>query len=435
MKVRTEGIVLPNGEVMKEVDKEGYKYLGVLEGADILNRDMKEKVRKEYLRRVKLVAKSKLYGGHLIRAVNVWAVSVVRYSAGVLDWSDRELREMDVRTRKLLTMFGVFHIRSSVARLYRKRKDGGRGLISVMDCVRAEEISLKEYLVASEEWMLKVVASEVEVGESKLEYLKRVDQERAEELAGKKLHGKFFEDVAEVADGRSWQWLKAGFLAKSTEAFLFAAQEQALRTRLFRRTIEGDKDVGDCRVCGKVAESVAHLAAGCSGLAQREYRRRHDRMGLRIYWELCRKFGVKCAGKWFEEVPEEVRVSADGNVEIWWDRSVMTTRQLEHNRPDVVVIDRTSRRWLIVDFSVPWDRNVVAKEDEKIAKYSPLALEVRRVHGVATKVVPIVVGALGVVSKRLVGFLKDLDVPDVLGGLQTSALVGTTNILRKVLNL
>ena len=77
----------------------------------------------------------------------------------------------------------------------------------------------------------------------------------------------------------------------------------------------------------------------------------------------------------------------------------------------------------------------MAKEDEKIAKYSPLALEVRRVHGVATKVVPIVVGALGVVSKRLVGFLKDLDVPDVLGGLQTSALVGTTNILRKVLNL
>ena len=58
----------------------------------------------------------KLYGGHLIRAVNAWAVSVVRYSAGVLEWSDRELREMDVRTRKLLTMFGVFHIRGCIGR-------------------------------------------------------------------------------------------------------------------------------------------------------------------------------------------------------------------------------------------------------------------------------------------------------------------------------
>ena len=435
VKVRTEGIVLPNGEVMKSVDSEGYRYLGVLEGANILNREMKEKVSKEYLRRVKLVAKSKLYGGHLIRAINAWAVSVMRYSAGVLEWSDRELRALDVRTRKLLTMFGVFHIRSSVPRLYRKRKDGGRGLMSVIDCVRAEEISMKEYVVNSNEWMLKVVASEVEVDESKGEYLSRVDKERVEDLAGKKLHGKFFRDVDEVAGRRSWQWLQAGFLAKSTEAFLFAAQEQALNTRLFRRTILGEDVVGECRVCGKVAETVAHVASGCSGLAQREYRRRHDRMGLRIYWELCRKYGVKCAGRWYEEVPEEVKVSKDGKVEIWWDRKVMTTRQVEHNRPDVVVIDRASRRWTIIDFAVPWDRNVVAKEDEKIAKYSPLALEVRRLYGVSTKVIPVVVGALGVVSKRLEGYLKNLDVPDVLGGLQTSAIVGTTNILRKTLSL
>ena len=34
------------------------------------------------------------------------------------------------------------HKRSSVDRLYMKRKDGGRGLISVVDCVNAEERSL-----------------------------------------------------------------------------------------------------------------------------------------------------------------------------------------------------------------------------------------------------------------------------------------------------
>ena len=67
-----------------------------------------------------------------------------------------------------------------------------------------------------------------------------------------------------------------------------------------------------CRVCGKMVESVGHLASGCGGLAQREYKRRHNRMGLRVYWELCRRYGIKCAGKWFEEVPEEVRVSEDG---------------------------------------------------------------------------------------------------------------------------
>ena len=169
VKVHCDGIVLPSGEAMKELDENGYKYLGVLEGADIMNREMKKKVKKEYLRRVKLVAKSRLYAGNLIKGINAWAVSVVRYSAGVLNWTKKELKGMDVRTRKLLTMFGVFHMKSNMDRLYMKRKEGGRGLISVMECVRGEEIALSEYVVASDEWMLKVVGENVQVGESKLE--------------------------------------------------------------------------------------------------------------------------------------------------------------------------------------------------------------------------------------------------------------------------
>ena len=56
-------------------------------------------------------------------------------------------------------------------------------------------------------------------------------------------------------------------------------------------------------------------------------------------------------------------------------------------------------------------------------------------HGVSTKIIRIVVGSLGVVSKNLPGYLADLQVPDVLGGLQTSAIIGTTIILRKVLSI
>ena len=31
------------------------------------------------------------------------------------------------------------------------------------------------------------------------------------------------------------------------------------------------------------------------------------------------KNGVKCADVWYKEVPDEVRMLKDGNVEIWWD--------------------------------------------------------------------------------------------------------------------
>ena len=74
-------------------------------------------------------------------------------------------------------------------------------------------------------------------------------------------------------------------------------------------------------------------------LAQLEYKKRHDTMGLRVYWELC-KYGVKCSKKLFEECPERVKTSECGEFEIWWDRSVETFKRLDHNRPDIVVLDK-----------------------------------------------------------------------------------------------
>ena len=72
---------------------------------------MKKKIVKEYLRRVRKVAQSKLNGGNLIRAINTWAVSLVRYSGGTVDWKKQEVQDVDHRTRKLLTMHGGFHPR------------------------------------------------------------------------------------------------------------------------------------------------------------------------------------------------------------------------------------------------------------------------------------------------------------------------------------
>ncbi len=44
-----------------------------------------------------------------------------------------ELRQMDQRTRKLMTMHKALHPRDGVDRLYVLRKQGGRGLASIED--------------------------------------------------------------------------------------------------------------------------------------------------------------------------------------------------------------------------------------------------------------------------------------------------------------
>ena len=179
---------------------------------------------------------------------------------------------------------------------------------------------------------------------------------------------------------------------------------------------------------------LIYLVSACTKLAQTEYRRRHDKMGLRVYWEVCGVYGVKRSERWHLEVPDGVRKSDDGMVEIWWDQTVITPTKFVANRPDMMIVDRRSKEWFMVDFSVPFDPNVAKKEEEKISKYKDLAAEVARMNAVRVEVVPIVVGALGVVSKDYLSWLKVLRIGDVVGGLQTAAVIGTAAILRKVLS-
>ena len=42
----------------------------MFEGGDIMQNEMKEKVKLEYLKRVKLMVRSKLHGANFIRAIN-----------------------------------------------------------------------------------------------------------------------------------------------------------------------------------------------------------------------------------------------------------------------------------------------------------------------------------------------------------------------------
>ena len=96
-------------------------------------------------------------------------------------------------------------------------------------------------------------------------------------------------------------------------------------------------------------------------------------------------------------------------------------KSLEHNKPDVIVIDRKKKLWTIIDFSVPNDKNVEVKEKEKIEHYRKLAEKVRKMYHVKTKIIPIIVGALGVQSVNLEGYLKELDMSYVKRSLQVSA--------------
>ena len=74
------------------------------------------------------------------------------------------------------------------------------------------------------------------------------------------------------------------------------------------------------------------------------------------------------------------------------------------------------------------------KETEKIEKYDELKREIRKLWTMKkVEVIPIVVGALGAVSKKLDKWIEKLGIQIKIELLQKTALLGTARILRKSL--
>ena len=72
-----------------------------------------------------------------------------------------------------------------------------------------------------------------------------------------------------------------------------------------------------------------------------------------VHWDLCKHYGVECGDKWYEHVPEPVVESSD--VKILWDFTIQTDKKLPHNKPYIVVVEKTSRTCHIIEIACPGD--------------------------------------------------------------------------------
>ena len=92
-----------NGITIKELkENEKCKYLGQDESVEYDGPLNKERVTKEYLKRIKKIWSSELNSLNKVIAHNTFAVPVLAPTFGILDWTRSELSEIDVRTRKLM---------------------------------------------------------------------------------------------------------------------------------------------------------------------------------------------------------------------------------------------------------------------------------------------------------------------------------------------
>ena len=106
-----------NGLTIKETENgDSYRYLGIDEAVGAVGPLNKDKVTKGYKKRVRKIWNSVLNRQNKVTAHNTFAVPIITQTAGILDWTKKEIEDLDIMTRKTITMTGGFHPASDVNR-------------------------------------------------------------------------------------------------------------------------------------------------------------------------------------------------------------------------------------------------------------------------------------------------------------------------------
>ncbi|KAF7665893.1 hypothetical protein LDENG_00129980 [Lucifuga dentata] len=208
-----------------------------------------------------------------------------------------------------------------------------------------------------------------------------------------------------------------------------AAQEQALSTRSIEAEVYHSRQDPLCR---DAPETVQHIIAGCKMLAGTAYTERHNQAAGIVYRIICAEYGLEVPKSKWETPPTVVE---NGRAKVLWDFKFQTDKQLLANQPDMVVVDKEQKRAIVIDVAVPADSNIRKKEHEKIEKYQGPKEELEWTWKVKSKVVPVVIGALGAVTPKLGEWLQEIPGTTSEVSVQKSAVLGTAKILCRTLKL
>ena len=148
-------------------------------------------------------------------------------------------------------------------------------------------------------------------------------------------------------------------------------QEQEIETKALRKLREKDLDKKrnmntKFRLCHMNEENIFHIIASCPYFSSNLYlNSRHNPIAKNIYEQIVMQKSQK------EEtslktikVPPPIKLLDDA--EIWWDKPVTAVSKMPHNRPDIVVWDKTNKTCEVIDICVPLDVNVELREKTKM---------------------------------------------------------------------
>ena len=121
---------------------------------------------------------------------------------------------------------------------------------------------------------------------------------------------------------------------------------------------------------------MLHILSGCSELAQTKYRHRHNNAFKILFFEVLRSLDlISIVEPWFSQVTPKPLYENEHATAFWDVPLFADTTQVNANRIDATVIDKTSKRVRVIEMSCQCLENRQSRDFEKTTKYSKLRLE------------------------------------------------------------
>jgi hypothetical protein len=127
------------------------------------------------------------------------------------------------------------------------------------------------------------------------------------------------------------------------------------------------------------------------------------------------------------------------NYKLYFDRTVLTDIHIQHNRPDIIILNKQQKQEYLLDIAVPNSHNITQTYNTKINKYLELSVAMRNLWSLEKiSILRFIISATGIVPQSLFKNLKILDLENTLVvEIQKGILVllYSCHIVRKFLNI
>jgi len=150
-----------------------------------------------------------------------------------------------------------------------------------------------------------------------------------------------------------------------------------------------------------------------------------------LHYSICKALGIETTDKWYTHMPKPV--CEEGDVTVLRNQAVHTDREVTANRPDIIIKNKKRE-------NMHADRCDNIRRQKCRAKGSGKEVKIQEfMYRDTTNVEPemydctVIIGATGIVTRSLRKNLETVPGKHSIDSLQNTAILGTSHMIRKVL--